>query len=109
MLQNEIVGSFTEIAAQLPRINGKRVHCATLWRWARRGIQGHRLETRRLGARFCTSVEAVERFCKALAEIEPEPRPRGTRVECQPVTPKGRTSAQRAKAIEQARRELQDA
>jgi len=107
MLQNETVGSFTEIANQLPRINGRRVHCASLWRWARRGIQGHRLETRRLGARFCTSVEAVERFCAALASIELEPRPRGTQVES--VVSKGRTPAQRAKAIERARKELANA
>jgi len=107
MLQNETVGSFTEIAAQLPRINGKKINCASLWRWARRGIQGHRLETRRLGARFCTSLEAVDRFCKVLAEIELEPRPRGTQVE--PVNPKGRTPQQRAAAVEKARRELQEA
>lgn len=109
MLQDETVGSFTEIANQLPRINGKRVHCASLWRWARHGIQGHKLETRRLGGRFCTSLEAVDRFCKVLAEIELEPRPRGTHVECQPVTPKGRTPAQRAAAIERARAELAEA
>jgi hypothetical protein len=104
MLNDETVGSFTEIANQLPRINGKRVHCASLWRWARRGIQGHKLETRRLGGRFCTSLEAVDRFCKALAEIELEPRPRGTQVE--PATPRGRTPQQRAKDVARARREL---
>lgn len=109
MLQNETVGSFTEIANLLPRLNGKRIHCASLWRWARRGIQGHKLETRRLGGRFCTSLEAVDRFCKALAEIELEPRPRGTQVECQPVTPKRRTPKQRAAAIERARKEQQEA
>lgn len=107
MLQNETVGSFTEIAAQLPRLNGKRIHCASLWRWARRGIQGHRLETRRLGGRFCTSLEAVDRFCKVLAEIELEPRPRGTQVA--PVTTRGRTPQRRAEDIARARRELSEA
>jgi len=106
MLQNEVVGSFTEIANQLPRLNGRKIHPSALWRWARKGLQGHRLETRRLGGRFCTSLEAVDRFCRALAEIELEPRPRGPRVECRAPSPKGRTPAQRAKAIEQARREL---
>ena len=108
MLQDETVGSFTEIANQLPRINGKRIHCASLWRWARRGIKGHKLETRRLGARFCTSVEAVDRFCKALAEIELEPRPRGTHVECQAPVTKGRTLKERDAAIARARAELSE-
>ena len=70
MLLEEKVVSFTEAAKALPVINGRKIHPSALWRWARKGVKGVRLETRRLGGRFVTSMEAIERFSKALAEVD---------------------------------------
>lgn len=70
MLSDEIVITLAEAAALLPRRRGKRVHASTLWRWARRGIAGVRLEHRRLGGQIVTSLEAIDRFGDALAQRE---------------------------------------
>ena len=70
MILKEDVFTFTEIASRLPRLNGRKIHPNALWRWARKGVKGVRLETRRLGGRFVTSMEAIERFSKALAEVD---------------------------------------
>ena len=75
MLLNENIKTFTEAARTLPKVNGKRPHASTLWRWARKGLSGVKLETRRIGSRFVTSSEALERFTKSLAEVELAPRP----------------------------------
>ncbi len=102
MIANETILSFSEAAARLPRINGKKIHASSLWRWARKGIHGIRLETRRLGGRFVTSLEAIERFSKRLAEVDPPerlPRPRSRR--------KARSTAQRCRDVEQAHQDLE--
>jgi hypothetical protein len=70
MLNTEKIVSFTEAAEALPEINGKAVHPSAIWRWARKGIKGIRLETLRLGGRFLTSMEALDRFGKALAAVD---------------------------------------
>ncbi len=44
------------------RRGGKRVHYATLHRWAMRGCRGVKLETVRVGGTLCTSEAAVVRF-----------------------------------------------
>ena len=75
MLHDEAILTFTEAAKALPPLDGRRVHSNTLWRWARRGIRDVRLEVQRLGGRFYTSKEALERFTKALAEVEIPDRP----------------------------------
>ena len=75
MLNSEKVVSFTEAAKALPVINGRRIHPSALWRWARKGVKGVRLETRRLGGRFVTSMEAIARFSKALAAVDPPSGP----------------------------------
>jgi len=103
MLHDEQILTFSEAAKVLPAVNGKRPHCSTLWRWARRGVQGVRLETRRIGGRFVTSAEALERFTKTLAEIPLGARPSTS---TPPPTTHKRTPAQRAKDISKAEREL---
>jgi hypothetical protein len=70
MLYTEKIVSFTEAAEALPEINGKAVHPSAVWRWARKGIKGIKLETLRLGGRFITSMEALDRFSKALAAVD---------------------------------------
>lgn len=71
MLATERIVTFTEAPDHLPRVGGKKIHSSAVWRWARKGIRGVRLECRRIGGRFVTSVEALERFTKALAEVDP--------------------------------------
>lgn len=102
MLTSETIVSFAEAAARLPRINGKKIHASSLWRWARNGIRGVRLETRHLGGRVVTSMEALERFSKELAEMEqPERPPRSS------LRLKARSSAKERRDIERAYAQLE--
>jgi Protein of unknown function (DUF1580) len=41
------------------------VHVSTVWRWALRGVKGHRLESFSLGGRRYTTREAFARFVAA--------------------------------------------
>ncbi len=73
-LTNEQVLSLAQAAKHpaLPRRRaGKRVHIATLHRWATRGCRGIQLETIRFGGTRCTSLEAVQRFCERLSDADP--------------------------------------
>lgn len=70
MLLTEELLTFTQATKRLPKIGGKRPHASSIWRWARKGVQGVRLECRKIGGRFVTSAEALERFTRALAEVE---------------------------------------
>lgn len=54
-------------ARQLPRRRGDRpVHVATLYRWAKSGCRGVRLETLQVGGSLCTSRGALQRFFERL-------------------------------------------
>jgi hypothetical protein len=101
MLTNERTVTFAEAAEHLPRLNGRKIHTSALWRWARHGVRGVKLEALLLGGRFCTSIEALERFGKALAETA-APK------EAPPATP-SRTNRRRGKAIGRARKRLEAA
>lgn len=68
MLQSERLLTFTQAARTLPPIEGRRLHPSTVWRWASKGTKGVRLEALRLGGRWLTSAEALERFGVALAD-----------------------------------------
>ncbi len=100
MLIKENLLTLTEAAKTLPRPNGKKIATTTLWRWARQGIRGIRLETRRLGRRVVTSVEALDRFTAALADLPPETRPRFPKR--RENVPRPRTERERARAMAQA-------
>ena len=66
-LTAETVLSLTEAAKTLPkRRAGKRPHVATLYRWAKRGLRGVKLETIQVGGTLCTSTEALQRFFEQL-------------------------------------------
>lgn len=55
----------TEEIVQLSRCSPlvpTRPHVSTLMRWAFRGLQGHKLETIKIGGKVCTSREALQRF-----------------------------------------------
>jgi len=69
-LSQEDLLSLSEASAALPRIDEKRPHIPTIWRWCRKGVSGVRLEYVRLGHRICTSREALNRFVNALASAD---------------------------------------
>jgi hypothetical protein len=48
----------------------KRPHAATLYRWAKKGLRGVRLETIRVGGTLCTSTAALQRFFDALSQTD---------------------------------------
>lgn len=79
-----------EVPRLLPKRRGKRVHLSTVYRWARPGVRGVRLEVTQVGAQRCTSRDALSRFFARLAG-EPQAQ---------------RTPAKRQRAIERAEREL---
>jgi hypothetical protein len=72
-----------------PGRNGKRTHLSTLLRWILSGARGPggeriRLEAARLGGRWVTSREALQRFAEALTpagagETPAAPRTAGAR------------------------------
>jgi hypothetical protein len=109
----EHVVTFGDAPKFLPRANGKRVNSAAIWRWARKGVKGIKLECWRLGGRFVTSIEAIERFSKALAELPTSAHCRGQReltsAEHHVATRSTTTTAHRAAAISRAEQILSDA
>ena len=85
VLLNESRVSLTKLARE------QGVHVSTVWRWALRGVRGHRLECFSLGGRRYTTREAFERF---IAHTTTKGCPR-------PETPR-----QRQRSIDAAEREL---
>ena len=62
-LATETLISFADACELLPRRRaGRPAHPATLYRWAKPGLRGVRLETIQVGGSLCTSVEALQRF-----------------------------------------------
>ena len=106
--------SLTEAAKVLPSLGGRRLHVSTLWRWARRGLRGVKLEYSRLGHRVVTSREALNRFAQRLAEADAaedsSPIERQAARWQQPlITGKPRSAKRRAEDVARARRELSEA
>ena len=58
--------TFSEAAAMIGRKYGLKPSVSTLWRWVRKGVGGELLEAIRIGRRYRTTPEAVERFLKSL-------------------------------------------
>lgn len=86
----------TELANHpaVPKKRGQRVHVSACFRWASRGLRGHRLETARCGP-ICTTASAVSRFYARLSGVA--------------VTAGTRTPGRRQKEVTRAERELQAA
>jgi hypothetical protein len=57
-------------AKTLPRINGRKVHTSTLWRWCRKGYNGIRLEYFRMGRTIMTSEFLLQKFFTELAKAD---------------------------------------
>ena len=64
--------TLAEAARRLPRIDGRKVCDVTLWRWARRGLRGVRLEYVRVGRIYTAFVTAG--FGKAITCSAPSRR-----------------------------------
>lgn len=58
----EDVITLNEAARELPT----RTHLSTLYRWAKRGVNGRKLETVKVGSQIVTSRQALTRFLVAL-------------------------------------------
>lgn len=71
-LTTEQTLSLTEATRAIPPLDGKRPVPSTVWRWARKGLRGVRLEYCRVGHRVVTSREALSRFANRLAELDAE-------------------------------------
>jgi len=56
-----------------PARNGKRCHESTILRWILKGTDGVKLEGIRLGGRWLTSVEALQRFAERLTPSQEQP------------------------------------
>lgn len=64
----ETVLTFAQARSRLPnRRRGKQPDISTLYRWAKVGLRGIRLETIKIGGQTCTSLEALQRFFDALS------------------------------------------
>jgi hypothetical protein len=68
LARDEATLTFSEAAGLLPMINGRRVNPSAIWRWARKGVRGVRLESCLIGGRYVTSEEALRRFLEQLSD-----------------------------------------
>jgi hypothetical protein len=83
-LASEQLLSFGEACRYIPAFRGSRGTApSTIWRWAFKGVKTTagelvRLEVLRLGGRWVTSRQALQRFAERLtpANTQPQPIPR---------------------------------
>ncbi len=98
---NDTLLTLKEAARICPRIKGKKPHFTSVWRWVRYGLQGHYLESVRVGNRYCTTENALTDFFRGLATVQTSERATITK------TAKPRTDGQREKAVAEARKRLE--
>jgi len=66
-LLNETIIFLQDVPRLMPRTpRGRPIHLCTVVRWKDRGLRGVKLEAVRLGGRWVTSREALERFVERL-------------------------------------------
>jgi hypothetical protein len=70
--QREVI-TLTEAAEVIGRSYGHKPSVATVWRWARKGLRGHRLATIRVGRLYRTTITAVHDFVERLSASDTEP------------------------------------
>jgi Protein of unknown function (DUF1580) len=101
-LTRETVHNFAKATQFVPPArNGKKTHISTLLRWATKGAKAPdgtivRLEALRVGSRWVTSREAIQRFMEALTP----------RIDDEGSTPGVRTTTRRQRASDRAAEEL---
>jgi hypothetical protein len=76
-VQGREVITLTEAADLIGRNYGHKPSVATVWRWARKGLHGHRLATIRVGRLYRTTIAAVHDFVERLSAIDTEPSANG--------------------------------
>lgn len=108
-IQCEHLLTLNEATRVLPPIDGKRPHLSTVWRWAVKGVAGVRLEHGRLGGRIVTSREALNRFAEAVAQRRVEQLNPPVPDTPAPASPRGRSAKERERAVQAARRQLDEA
>lgn len=105
-LKREKLLSLRDASRAVPKIDGRKPHMSTLWRWCRKGVRGVRLEYVRLGHRVCTSSEALSRFANNLADVDA--RDYATAPPTKKSKPKlTRTDRQRVEAVAEANARLE--
>jgi hypothetical protein len=95
----EEIQPIVRAAKWLPARRGDRpTHASCLFRWAKHGLRGVRLETLRVGGTLCTSREALERFFARLAE---KGNPKAAAL-CTPVPAPSQPDSRRQREIAEA-------
>jgi len=64
--------TLTEASHRLPRVDGRRIHPSTVWRWCRKGLYGVSLEYIRVGHKVMVNAEGLNRFFTKLAQADEE-------------------------------------
>jgi len=105
MLSDGKALTFSQAAKIIPAVNGRRPHANSVWRWARKGLNGVKLEVWKVGRCFVTTQEALERFFVEAAKAEPQPR-RCANGHTRPIS-RFRTREERDRAVAQAERSLE--
>jgi hypothetical protein len=72
--ERETLLSLIEAVKALPIKGGHRPHASTIWRWARKGVRGKKLEYVRVGNQIYTSIAAITRFINELAAADNTPQ-----------------------------------
>lgn len=93
--------TLSQAAKGLPKVNGKRIHVSTLWRWCRKGQGGITLEYARMGRRVVVTPEALNRFFVALARIDSVPA-QASGIRCPRRKRYSRSDAARQDALQEA-------
>ena len=104
-VNNQILLSFAEAAARLST-GGRRLHVATIHRWAQRGIRGVRLEYAKVGRYCVTTADAVERF---VAELTAQDQAHNHVDRVTTTRPQRRAPRARQVAVDRAKKELAQA
>ncbi len=70
-IKTEKVVTIREACRFLPKRRAfSYTHPFTIFRWAKKGLRGTKLETIRVGGTLCTSVEALQRFFNELSATD---------------------------------------
>lgn len=93
--------TISEAATRIPTSSGKRVSCATVWRWIADGCNGVKLEHARFGRRVVVSEDALDAFAAELARAWSERKPENTPT-------KKRTAARREQDVAAAEKYLRN-
>ena len=64
------VMTFAEAASMIERKFGFKPSVSTVWRWAKKGVNGRVLEAIRIGRRYRTTAEAIERFLNRTPQVD---------------------------------------